>query len=299
MSFYTYDPSMGSFLRELIEKLEKESRPNLHQKVSITWVCYQTDSANSLSSARGAGWLEERPIYPASVVKLFYACAIETWLSRDLLIESSELRRAMIEMIANSSNDATSFIIDLLTASTSGPGLKGEQWEVWKKKRNCINDWLLSFNWPEFKSINCCQKTWNDGPFGRDRDFYGDRNENRNALTTIATAKLMHSLMHGFLLKPKATQNITRILSRSLDLVKRKQDLENQVDGFLGEGLPVGSNLWSKAGLMSEVRHDAAFFSIPNGNKMILVVFTQGKSLARDTFLLPAIASELSQWSFQ
>ncbi len=298
MSFYIHDPEMEYFLCKLIDRFATESRPELHENISLTWILYNDHKPKPFSGI-GTGWLEDKLIYPASVVKLFYACALETWLQKDLLVESKEIRRAMFEMIVNSSNDATSYIVDLLTATTSGVSLEGESWERWKKQRNWINDWLFTLKGTEFKSINCCQKTWNDGPFGRDRDFYGDRNENRNALTTIATAKLMHSLMNGFLLKPKATQNITRILSRSLDLVKRKQDLENQVDGFLGEGLPVGSNLWSKAGLMSEVRHDAAFFSIPNGNKMILVVFTQGKSLARDTFLLPSIASELSQWSFQ
>ena len=107
MSFYIYDPLMGSFLRQVIDKFENECRPNLHKKVSITWVCYTADDGYSLSSVRGAGWLEEKPIYPASVVKLFYACALENWLYRDLLIESIELRRAMKEMIINSSNGLT------------------------------------------------------------------------------------------------------------------------------------------------------------------------------------------------
>ena len=111
MSFYIYDPLMGSFLRELINQLENESRPNLHQKVSITWVRYPAEGSDSLTSVKGAGWLEEKPRYPASVVKLFHACAIENWLFRDLLIESNELRRAITEMIVNSSNDATSYIV--------------------------------------------------------------------------------------------------------------------------------------------------------------------------------------------
>ena len=182
-------------------------------------------------------------------------------------------------MIANSSNDATSYIVDLLTATTSGPSLTGKRWEAWKKKRNFIIDWILSFNWPEFRSINCCQKTWSDGPFGRDRDFYGERRQNRNALTTIATAKLMHALINGFLLRPKGTENLKKILYRSLNLYERKEDSGNQVDGFLGEGLPLGSHLWSKAGLMSEVRNDAAFFITPKGHKMILVVFAEGEDL--------------------
>ncbi|KGG20133.1 Beta-lactamase class A [Prochlorococcus sp. SS52] len=289
---------MGILLRELIERFEKESRPDLHKKVSITWVCYKTQNPEPFSGI-GAGWLENKLIYPASVVKLFYACAIETWLQKDLLVDSTEMRRAIADMIVNSSNDATSYIVDLLTATTSGPSLKGEGWEIWKKQRYLINDWIRSFNWSEFKSINCCQKTWGDGPFGRDSDFYGRNNNNRNALTTIGTARLFEALMTGILLTPKATNNLKRLLFRSLDLMTRKSNPDNQIDGFLGEGLIKGTKLWSKAGLMSEARHDAAWFITPQGMTMLLIVFSEGKTLAEDNFLLPAFANELRKWNIQ
>ena len=123
MSFYIYDPEMGYFLRKLIDQYEKECRPGLHNHIAITWVCYEGLNSEDLGEGKGAGWLEEKSIYPASVIKLFYACAIETWLDKDLLIDCLELRRAMKEMIAYSSNDATSYIVDLLTATTSGPSL--------------------------------------------------------------------------------------------------------------------------------------------------------------------------------
>ena len=75
----------------------------------------------------------------------------------------------------------------------------------------------------------------------------------------------------------------------------QQENLENQVDGFLGEGLPLASKLWSKAGLMSEVRHDVAWWVAPNKNPMLAVVFTTGKELVKDQFLLPAISSELNK----
>ena len=74
-----------------------------------------------------------------------------------------------------------------------------------------------------------------------------------------------------------------------------KQNLDNQVDGFLGAGIPLASKLWSKAGLMSEVRHDVAWWESPNKNPMLAVVFTTGKELVKDQFLLPAISSELNK----
>ncbi len=296
MSFYIHSPEMESLLEKLIERFEKESRSDLHNNISITWICYQDQHPKPFSGI-GAGWLEDKFLYPASVVKLFYACALETWLHEDLIVDSFELRRALSEMIVHSNNDATNYIVDLLTATTSGPSLKGESWEAWKKQRTIINDWLLGLNWNELEGVNCCQKTWGDGPFGRDRDFYGLKNNNRNSLSTLATARLFEALMTGGLLPVQATKNLKRLLFRSLDLFQRKSDPNNQIDGFLGEGLPKGTQLWSKAGLMSEVRHDAAWFITPKGKTMLLVVFTQGKALAKDNFLLPAFAAELSQWA--
>ncbi len=296
MSFYIHDSEMEAFLSKLIDKFAKEGRKSLRNNIALTWIIYQ-DQNPKTSTGVGANFSGDKLLYPASVVKLFYACAVEHWLSRDLLVDSQELRRAMYEMIVNSSNDATSYIVDLLTATTSGPSLRSKSWEIWKKQRNVINDWLYCLKGTEFKSINCCQKTWNEGPFGRDFDFYGTDNHNRNALSTNATAKLFELLMTGDLLKPISTLNIKKLLARSLELVKRKSDPDNQVDGFIGEGLPNGTQMWSKAGLMSQVRHDAAWFITPEGKTMLLVIFSQGKYLAKDNFLLPAFANELSNWS--
>ena len=46
---------------------------------------------------------------------------------------------------------------------------------------------------------------------------------------------------------------------------------------------------------MSEVRHDVAWWEAPNKNPMLAVVFTTGKELVKDQFLLPAIGSELNK----
>ena len=61
--------------------------------------------------------------YPASLVKLFFMVAAEAWLAKGRLTPSRELREAVAAMIAWSSNDATSLIVDLLTRTTSGPAL--------------------------------------------------------------------------------------------------------------------------------------------------------------------------------
>ncbi len=294
MAFYRPDSAMQAQLKGLLDRLAAERRPGLHNSVAISWVRYDCSDPTP-GSGSGAGWSDQRILFPASVVKLVYALAAEAWLQRDLLPEADELRRAMRDMIADSSNDATSLVLDLLTGTTSGPSLLGESWQTWQQQRYLVNDWLQGLGWEELEKVNCCQKTWGDGPYGRERDFYGVGLGNRNALTTAATARLLESVMTDALVSPLACKRLRQLLSRSIDLMQRKADPENQVDGFLGEGLPVGSRLWSKAGWMSQARHDAAWWSLQGGRPMLLVVFTQGRERANDTTLLPAIARELSK----
>ena len=284
---------MLAYLENLIDKCASENRPNLHNNISIIWIRYSNENPKA-GSGIGASWSQNKLFYPASVVKVIYGVATEIWLQKDLILESQELRRALADMLSESSNDATSYIVDILTGTTSGPSISGEKWEAWKIQRQLINQWLKSFNWPELAQVNCCQKTWNDSPYGRDKDFYGKNNKHRNSLTTSGMARIYEALMTESLLSSPRTRNLKTYLYRCMDLEYRKNHPENQVDGFLGAGLPDDANLWSKAGLMSEVRHDAAWWHEPNLNPILLIVFYKGKESSKDDTLLPYIAKEIN-----
>ena len=294
--FYRADQDMSLRLQNVLDHLE-ESRPGIRDKLSITWVKY-SDLVAVSGEGSGTGWREHKSVYPASIVKLFYAVAAEQWLSRDMLLDSDELRRALHDMISYSSNDATSYIIDLLSGTTSGVEIYGNLWNSWQSQRLLVNSWLDSLGWIELKAINCCQKTWSDGPFGREKIFYGQNNENRNSLTTIATARMLESIMTSTVVSPPACTRLQKYLFRSLDLSDRQVDPLNQIDGFLGEGLPSESLLWSKAGWMSEARHDAAWWHTPNKPPSLLVVFSTGKVCSNDYTLLPELARLLSCYDF-
>ena len=67
--------------------------------------------------------------------------------------------------------------------------------------------------------------------------------------------------------------------------------------GFLGEGLPESINLWSKAGLMSEVRHDSAWWTNSQSLQTLLVVFCDGEKYSQDTSFLPLIAKEVYEFN--
>ncbi len=293
MAFYRPDQVMQEYLVAQIKRLAADGRDGLLERLAVTWVCYDTDQPLA-GSGQGAAWGDQRLIYPASVVKLIYAMAAEAWLQQDLLPEDPELRRAMRDMIADSSNDATGLLVDLLTGTTSGPALQGEAWGLWQRQRRLVNDWLQGLGWPELQEVNCCQKTWGDGPYGRERVFYGADLENRNALSTAATARALEAVMTDGVLSPPACQRLRDLLARSLDPAQRAADPENQVDGFLGAGLPEGSRLWSKAGWMSQARHDAAWWRAPDGSPALLVAFSDGVACAKDELLLPELARQLA-----
>jgi hypothetical protein len=70
-----------------------------------------------------------------------------------------------------------------------------------------------------------------------------------------------------------------------------------QLLSFLGEGMPEGARIWSKAGwtgwtgdvLASYRRHDAAHVELATGQRFTLAVFTQGQAIAVDDGFLPRL----------
>ena len=289
MAFYRPDPEMASRLETLMDELSADGRPGLRNSLALTWIRYENQRPEA-GQGLGAGWNQDRLLYPASVVKLFYAVAAEQWLQQDLIPDDEELQRALRDMIGDSSNDATGLVLDLLTGTSSGPALQGRSWHHWQRQRQLVNDWLVSLAWPELDGVNCCQKTWGDGPYGREKQFYGADNSNRNALSTQATARMLEAVMTGAVVSPPACRRLRTLLDRSLDPERRRADPENQVDGFLGEGLAGGTTLWSKAGWMSQARHDAAWWQHGDQPPMLLVAFSSGPDRARDDRLMPALA---------
>ncbi|MDX2231628.1 MAG: serine hydrolase [Leptolyngbyaceae cyanobacterium bins.349] len=279
--------------------------PTLAQnQLALTWLVYDLPApvniGGALSAAefwryvpRGFSYRGVERIYPASVVKLFYLVAMQDWLERGMVQPSQELDRALRDMIVDSSNDATGLVVDTLSGTTSGPELSPAPFETWKQQRFIVNRYFESFGWPELKTINVCQKTWGDGPYGRERVFYGEHMENRNLLTTNATARLLHSIIGGVAVSLPRSQAMMSLLRRSLHPDDLLADPENQVTGFLGAGLPLDAQLWSKAGLMSRVRHDAAYIELPNCPPYLLVVFTEGTDHAKNESILPFISLQV------
>tara|TARA_B100000212_G_scaffold186222_1_gene140499 strand:- start:837 stop:1721 length:885 start_codon:yes stop_codon:yes gene_type:complete len=288
MSFYYINEKIGSTLKGILSKICHQKYSHQLNNIAVTWINYDESSKKGY----GYGINNSKKIYPASVVKLVYSLAVHYWIENKTILRNIQVDEAIQEMLQNSSNDATSFIVDLLTGTTSGPSLEKEIFNKWKYQRAIINDWLKNLNWKELQDFNCCQKTWEDRPYGREKDFYCTSNKNRNAMTTDGTARIMEEIMQNISFNEKNI-NLKNCLFRELNEQSQHKDLNNQINSFLGEGLPQKIPFWSKAGLMSEARHDVAWWVNRNHSKTLLVVFTEGKDFANDNYFLPKFAKAI------
>ena len=307
MIFFRKDEQLENLGNGILEETWAAFPTLARNQVALTGIVYDppvpvntggalTPDAFWNHAVRGFTYRGVERIYPASVVKLFYLVAVNEWLEKGMTPPSQELERALRDMIVDSSNDATSLIVDILSGTTSGPELPVGPFETWKYQRHIVNRYFQSLGWEEMETINVCQKTWGDGPYGRERVFYGEMLDNRNMVTTNAIAKLVHSIVGGVAVSSGRSQAMMSLLKRSLNPDDLPTDVEeDQITGFLGSGLPQDAQIWSKAGWTSQVRHDAAYIELPEQRPYILVVFTEGKANAKSRDILPFISQLFAQ----
>ena len=225
--------------------------------------------------ARG-DWHGDAPFYPASVIKLFFMADVYATRKEKL----GDVDRALREMIVVSDNDATAYLVDILADTVPGPPLEGRALRRYLDKRREINRRFQRLGYADH--VSAMMKPWSFGPYGVDRQVLGTNRENRNKLTANATASLLLWIHRR---RAPGAHEMMKLMERPLS---PQREEENQVKEFIGEALPTGARLWSKAGWTSEVRHDAAYVELPDGRKFIVVIFTRG--IAGDVTLVPAVA---------
>ena len=115
-------------------------------------------------------------------------------------------------------------------------------------------------------------------------------------MTTYSTARILEEIMIK-LDYQKDNLNLKSFLKRNLNKNVLTMDPINQVEGFLGEGLPENINFWSKAGLMSKVRHDAAWWVNNDSLQTLLVVFGNGEKYVKDEILFPEISNAVYEYN--
>lgn len=132
MIFFRKDEQLENLGNGILEATWAEFPTLARNQVALTWIVYDppvpvntggalTPDAFWNHPVRGFTYRGVERIYPASVVKLFYLVAVNEWLEKGMTSPSQELSRALKDMIVDSSNDATSLIVDILSGTTSGP----------------------------------------------------------------------------------------------------------------------------------------------------------------------------------
>ncbi len=265
------DPALATRMRHSANEIAKRYPSLEPEDLAISLVELTNPGLPARADING-----DAPFYPASVVKLFFL--VETFAERKENVP--DVQRALKEMIVVSDNDATAYIIDVLSGTSAGPELQGRALKRFVDDRRVTNRYFASKGY----DISAMMKPWSFGPFGREMQLIGANRINRNRATANSLASLLLWIVRGRAVSPVASEAMKALLLRPLD--PQRTD-ENQVREFIGEALPKEAKLWSKAGWTSEVRHDAAYFELPDGHKYVMVIFTRG--LAADVTLIPAI----------
>ena len=273
---FTYiprDPSFDTKLRYAAEATLK-AYPNLKKEdLAISVV----DITNPSTMSRG-DFNGDAPFYPASVIKLFFMADVYATKKQNV----PDVGRALKNMIVESDNDATAYLVDVLADTTSGVSLEGRALRNYIERRRDINRRFQKLGYGD--GVSAMMKTWSFAPYGRDLQVLGENRINRNKLTANATASLLLWIARR---RAPSSDAMLTLLERPLS---PPREGENQIKEFIGEALPPETKLWSKAGWTSEVRHDAAYFELPSGRKLVLVIFTRGSGGSEgDKTLIPTV----------
>lgn len=217
----------------------------------------------------------DRPFYPASVMKFFTLAYVAHRLDEGALALTPELERAARDMIRDSNNDATGYLIDLACGTTPGPELDGAALETFVQRREAMNAFFSARFGLDVEVRN---RTYNEGPYGREVQLMGARREHRNRLTPRSAAHLMAAVMLGQGFSSARAEWMQGLLTRAHPGLVEPPVLDAadpQATDFLGAATPLGTSFMSKAGWMSEVRHDVLARRGEDGFWEVLAVFTE------------------------
>ena len=261
-------------LQAIVDSAVTEARkqfPKLQPNhIAVTLVDLRDPAKPARGSHRGG-----EQIYPASVIKLFYLAAAHRWMEDAKLTDTPELRRAMSDMIVHSYNEATHYVIDLLTGTTSGPELPEAELKAWFEQRNAVTRYFAGLG---YRNTIAHKKPWCEGPYGRESQAIKAFEPKRNFLSTDDTARLITEIATGKCVSAKRSGEMMALLKR--DPFSKEKDVDSQ-SKFTGSALPEGAKLWSKAGWTSQTRHDCAYVELADGRRFVLVTFTESHASER------------------
>ena len=219
------------------------------------------------------GYRADESSYPCSVVKICFLSYYEVQKEAGRLADNPELVRAVKDMITVSSNDATGFVVDSITGTTSGPEIgDAAEWERWKARRNAVNDF---YRVRGYTNLNANQKTFCEDAYGREQAFR-DGGKNRNRMSAAEAARIFKEIARGEVAGPRLTDEMMGLLARDVASERPLEDLELEDARLAGKNLPKGTRIWAKSGDAYDYHHLVGLIALPDGHEVVLAVFTKG-----------------------
>ncbi|MBW4533123.1 MAG: class A beta-lactamase-related serine hydrolase [Pleurocapsa minor HA4230-MV1] len=253
-----------------------------------------------LKTGEEASYQQEKPRYPASVVKLYWLVMLQAQLQEKNLIEDEQLSLDLHKMMKKSDNEAASRILDRISDTQSGSNLNTKELELWLNKRKQTNRFFIDAG---YEDLNISQKTFPIpylklySPQGRELQMRENKdNPIRNKITTKQTSRLMYEIVKrqavssdksSKMLNLLAIDATTRIKSR----VDKDPNIFNNVRGFFSQSLPDDIYFAAKAGWTSESRGETAYIATADQKtEYILTIFAEDRSYAHDWNIFPEMS---------
>ena len=289
---FKHSEKLQSIVNELVEIAADQNLPT--QLLSITLIDAKTGEI--------AGYQQDELRYPASVVKMFWLVAIYAQIEKGTLAKAKGLDENIDKMIKKSDNNGASFILDKITDTESQPELKEEEFKIWLNKREKVNRFFLNAG---YDGININQKTYPvpainlTEPQGTELQMRGNPEAPiRNTIKTKHSARLIYEIcVTKQAVSLAASQKMCELLKRDLrpeSWGKDSLDIQefNPIRGLLGEGLTEADiEFYSKAGLTSTSRHDAAVVSKRDGETVyVLAISGSDRAYAVDWETFPKMS---------
>jgi beta-lactamase class A len=278
-------PELQRFLdRTLQDLLAQDSRAR-KADLSIALLELEPGSPPRLAHRNG-----ERPVYPASVVKLVYLMAAYAWEEQGRLRIDGALRRELTGMTYKSSNVATQRVVAALTDTQPGPALDGEAYRDFKERRLAVKRWLKTLG---IRGIHSIHPTYDGGDISaRERQLLQDPGvpgglsdaegnlRNRQAMTAVGTAKLLALLASDLALDERRSELVRRHMRR--DPAKQPYLTHRIAGGALKTS---GVEVYSKTGTWGPIFADAGIIRHVSAKQLVLAVFIESRPAYRGDFI--------------
>jgi len=291
-------PSLTQIVDDVVAQLEAQGWPTA--SVSISLVDLTGDCCTY------AGYQDQAPRYPASIVKLFWLVALYGHYDADKLQPEVDVYPDDEDLMVHySNNGASSRVVDALTQTESGEALEGSELADWISARQTLNDYFLLANYPD---LNIAHKTFPvpdlgmASRVGRDAQFAdgataasATKSLTRNYLTTAAAARLLYEIDTGQAISPAWSDRIKQHLHHSTDPAAWQWEDPNAIAGFFGEYLPPDVQLYTKLGFtFDDGRQEAAIIASPEGQtRFILVMFANDSVYSQAETTFPEVARQV------